>query len=85
MSDFDQRNHDFCKALVDAQFAYIEAEKRVSELQDENAKIRKKARELWHGHDCGGGCVYFDRCNHPIKDECPMIDSLRELGIEVGE
>ena len=46
MSDFDQRNHDFCKALADAQFAFIEAERRVSELQDENAKLREELESV---------------------------------------
>lgn len=74
-----------CEAMLDCDecLRADESAKERKRLDYENTKLREKARELWHGHDCGGGCVYFERCDHPIKDECPMIDSLRELGIEV--
>jgi hypothetical protein len=48
MSDFNQRNHDFSKGMTDAQFAYIEAERRVEELKAENAKLRELACHLWY-------------------------------------
>ena len=39
---WEQRNADFCKAQTDAQMAYIEAEREVDQLQDENAKLVMK-------------------------------------------
>lgn len=42
MMGWEQRNADFCKAQTDAQMAYIEAEREVDQLQDENAKLVMK-------------------------------------------
>lgn len=39
---WEQRNADFCKAQTDAQMAYIEAEREVDQLQDENTKLVMK-------------------------------------------
>lgn len=39
---WEQRNADFCKAQTDAQMAYIEAEREVDQLQDENDKLVMK-------------------------------------------
>lgn len=39
---WEQRNHDFSTAQVDAQVAYIEAEREVKRLQDENESLRKE-------------------------------------------
>lgn len=46
MSGYEQRNHNFYKGMTDAQFAYNEAERRVVELEDENAKLREDIRDL---------------------------------------
>lgn len=46
MSDYEQRNHNFYKGMTDAQFAYNEAERRIVELEDENAELRKDIRDL---------------------------------------
>jgi hypothetical protein len=48
MSDFNQRNHDFSKGMTDAQFASIEAERRVEELKSENTKLRELVCHLWY-------------------------------------
>ena len=44
MSTFVQRNRDFCKALTDMQFAYIEAEAENAKLREELAKARDPQR-----------------------------------------
>jgi len=43
---WEQRNADFCKAQTEAQMAYIEAERMVAKLQDENVKLRELCKEL---------------------------------------
>jgi cell division protein FtsB len=44
---WEQRNHDFSTAQVDAQMAYIEAEREVKRLQDENAELKAENAHLW--------------------------------------
>ena len=64
-----QRAKDFCKGQTDAQFAYIEAEREINHLKDENTKLRELCEYLWEfAKTCGA--------DHPF---------LRELGIEVDE
>ncbi len=77
MSEFDRRNHDFSKSMTDAQFAYIEAERRVTELEAENEKLRKLVRDMWNwlAPTAVGGAA-------PLEG---LHDCMRELGIEVGE
>ena len=45
MSEYEQRNRDFCRGMTGAQFAYIEAERRVVELEDENAELKSQVAE----------------------------------------
>lgn len=45
MSDYNQRNHDFSKGMTDAQFAYIEAERRVVELEAKNTELKSQVAE----------------------------------------
>ena len=71
---WEQRNHDFSTAQVDAQMAYIEAEREVVRLQAENAKLRELAEDIADHikHDDGFGI------------DCGwVLDRMRELGIEV--
>ena len=73
MSDYDQRNRDFSKGMTDAQFAYIEAERRVVELEAENAKLRELLRDTlttisWCTIDC-----------------CPSDSKKRELNARACE
>lgn len=46
MSEFDERNHRFTLALTDAQMAYIDAERKVTELEKENENLRGKMQAL---------------------------------------
>ena len=73
MSTFDKRNRDFCKALTDMQFAYVEAEA-------ENAKLRELVETF--------GMIANDAvCDYYERDE--MLEQAnadaRELGIEVND
>lgn len=81
MSTFDQRNRDFCKALTDMQFAYIEAE-------HENAKLRETLKGLMMGtsdelcadrgeFDCKGCSMRHD------EGGCNVVDAMEMLGIDV--
>jgi len=64
--------------------------RRIFELEDENAKLRKLMRDVyvlcWHGMDCTE-CPWFDECD--TDGGCPwlsiMHDHMHELGIEVAE
>lgn len=83
MSDFDQGNHDFCKGISDAQFAYIEAERRVKDLKTDNDKLRELVRESLMDYR-----QYAEKYDLPpyLSDVNEHLDArLRELGIEVDE
>lgn len=41
---WEQRNHDFSNAQVEAMMAYIEAEREIKQLQAENAKLREHVK-----------------------------------------
>lgn len=51
MSTFDKRNRDFCKALTDMQFAYIEAEAENAELFK---LVHVMAYCMQHERECDG-------------------------------
>lgn len=74
---WEQRNADFCKAQLDAEFVYIEAERRVKALEDENAKLRELCVKALEWLRWAGGIT----CPPEVPDE--FADELRELGIEV--
>ena len=80
---WEQRNHDFSTAQVDAQVAYIEAEREVKRLEAENAELREQIETLvmyvesdgtryWVDDD---GNQHFDH-SATVKDDA---DKLREL------
>jgi len=70
---WEQRNADFCKAQTEAQMAYIEAERMVAKLQDENDRLRELVDELW---SLAYGYV-------PHESELDTArDMMRELGVE---
>ena len=68
MSTFDKRNHDFCKALTDMQFAYVEAEA-------ENAKLRELTSLMWRELHAEQGSA---------QRRMEIADRLRELEIGGG-
>jgi len=92
---WEQRNADFCKAQTEAQMAYIEAERMVAKLQDENAKLRELVARLIACVDTisNSDTFYYQ----PRRDGCgidctangehcslvKMCDQARKLGIEV--
>ena len=80
---WEQRNHDFSTAQVDAQVAYIEAEREVKRLEAENAELREQIETLvmyvesdgtryWVDDD---GNQHFDH-SATVKDDA---DKLRRL------
>lgn len=75
---WEQRNNDFCAAQTNAQMAYIEAEREVVRLEDENAKLRELLQDV---AICACG-RYCHGCPHQY-DGCDRDERLRELGIEV--
>lgn len=84
MSDFEPRNRDFCKGMTDAQFAYIEAERRVAELEAENAKLRALIANMlpFMPKSTPHEYPFSDEFKRMIRVKC---DALRALGIEVEE
>ena len=43
-------------------------------------------RDLWHGFECGAGCVHFDWCSAMVDDsECMIEQRMRALGIGVDK
>lgn len=89
MSEFKQRSHDFSKGMVDAQFAYIEAERRVIDLEAENDKlcelVEKMARALGVG---SGWCIRECGVEFGCTGNCAIVDTMEELGwpiVEVDE
>ena len=85
MSTFDKRNRDFCKALTDMQFAYVEAEAENAKLRElvdilcfcmqihkrcDDCKLNGAKGELGLGHD-------------PLLACDGLHEMLKELGIEV--
>jgi hypothetical protein len=72
MSDFDQRNCDFSKGMTDAQYAYIEAERRVKYLEVENAKLREQLD--WERSENGWMREFNDRmAEHCGTKDCPSL------------
>lgn len=67
---WEQRNNDFCIAQTNAQMAFIEAEREVVRLEDENAKLRELVRDMWHDR-------FF------LGDAFEYYDRMEELGVEV--
>lgn len=45
MTGFEQRNNAFSRAMTDVQMAYIDAERKVAELEKENAKLRDELKQ----------------------------------------
>ena len=46
MTGFEQRNNAFSRAMTDVQIAYIDAERKVMELEKENENLRGKLQAL---------------------------------------
>ena len=79
---WEQRNADFCRAQTDAQLAYIEAERRVVELEDENAKLRELVRDMWRfGFSSASGA---NSVEEHVETESMLHGRMLELGVEVG-
>lgn len=91
MSEFDERNHRFTLALTDVQMAYIDAERKVTELEKENEKLRGKLQAMRaHGIEvvdavAGGVEIYseehaeLDRLkaeNEELRDELKQWERL---------
>lgn len=80
-----KRAQEFSRAQVEAMCTYTEAERRLTELKEENAKLRSKARHMYvciqHAsydeHTCES-CPYDNE-----NGACDFEKQLGELGIEV--
>lgn len=86
---WEQRNHDFSTAQVDAQVAYIEAEREVKRLEAENAKLRRLVHRIISHveHPPCEGCLAEMSCDGEHVTQCDewlfMVADARKLGIEV--
>lgn len=58
MTSFEERNDAFCKALVDAQLAFIDSECVVRELEGEVARLK------------GVNCKLWEKCREMAEHEC---------------
>lgn len=81
MSEFEERSRAHSRAQTDAMMVYIEAERRVKELKDENAKLRDLV-ELLIGCPKAPEC---DECKHLNGGDYACAYLMRELGFEVEE
>lgn len=79
MSGWEQRNADFCKAQTDAGFAYIEAERRAAELEEQNDKLRELVRAMWL-YDYAGK---FSSAQDDVEHVAMVYRCMRELGVEI--
>jgi len=77
---WEQRNADFCKAQTEAQMAYIEAERMVAKLQDENAKLRELVSIAWKCIHSGLSC---SDCRL-VAGGCTLQSAMRELEVDDG-
>lgn len=97
MTGFEQRNNAFARAMTDVEMAYIDAERKVVELEKENDNLRGKLQALRaHGIEvvdavAGGVEIYneehaeLDRLkteNEKLRDELKQWERLTE-GIEL--
>lgn len=61
------------------------AERRVTELLDENAKLRELVRDMYkafmHGN-CYRWCEFKEPCNYISDGKCQWYDRMRELGVD---
>lgn len=71
-----KRAQEFSRAQVEAMCTYIEAERRLTELEDENVKLRESLRDIADHikSDDGYGI-----------DRGWVLERIRETGIEVPE
>lgn len=79
-----QRIHDITYSCDDR----AELAERIVALEEENAKLRELARELWEGY-VDAPCEECSLKDAPTCADCPIcareaavIDRMRELGIE---
>ena len=77
-TSWEQRSRDFSTAQVDAQVAYIEAEREAQQLQAENAKLRELAQAAWKCAHSGLSC---SDCR-TIAGGCTLKTAMRELGVD---
>lgn len=77
---WEQRNADFCKAQLDAEFVYIEAERRVKALEDENAKLRELVADMWFwGYE---GHIDSEPQEKQMEHIDGVLSRMRELGVD---
>lgn len=92
----DERIRNFSEAQVDVQLAYIDAERRVAELEKLNAGLSDLVAELlpYSGDTCPGECRYRVECKLPSNQSSTgepltcvayghLLEKASELGVEV--
>ena len=92
----DKRIRNFVEAYVDVQLAYIDAERRVAEVEELNAGLSDLVAELlpYSGDTCPGECRYRAECKLPSNQSSTgepltcvayghLLEKARELGVEV--
>lgn len=92
----DKRIRNFVEAHVDVQLAYIDAERRVAELEELNAGLSDLVAELlpYSGDTCPDECRYREECDGPSNQSSTgepllcvayghLLEKASELGVEV--
>ena len=91
-----ERIRNFSEAQVAVQLAYIEAERRVAELEKLNAGLSDLVAELlpYSGDTCPDECRYREECDGPSNQSSTgepllcvayghLLEKARELSVEV--
>ena len=78
---WEHRSADFCKGQVDAQMAYIDAEREVDRLERENAKVRELVADMWSYINAPVNQRNSLKERLAVYDD--LADRMRELGVEV--
>lgn len=89
----DERIRNFSEAQVAVQLAYIDAERRVAEVEELNAGLSDLVAELlpYSGDTCPGECRYRAECKLPSNQSstgepltCVAYDHLLKKASELG-
>lgn len=92
MKTFDQRNHDFCKALTDMQFTYVDAEAENANLLERMELLTTSLRNdygidaswdglrrLWTIELTEDGCLMRDRACKAEAENAKLRELVRDI------
>ena len=74
-----KRAQEFSRAQVEAMCTYIEAERRLTELKEENAKLREMVEDMLRWMPCPRPCSHCERYVYP--EGCEFKIRGRKLGL----